>query len=111
MEGVMGRPRKLPPNVVRFRPDEIRALKRATPFTEKPRYFYRDTPPLRDWLIFEYCYYSDMKNLFYAGGNYSREGKMRFHCDHLNACLDAGDIKVLSWRLESEWHGSARKLK
>jgi hypothetical protein len=107
----MARPRKLPPNVIRFQPTEERALKRAAPFSEKPHYCYRDTPPIKDWLIFEYCYYSNMKNLFYAGGNYSREGKMQFHDDDLNAQLAAGHIKLLSWRLESEWHGGARKLR
>lgn len=107
----MGRPRKLPSNVVRLQIDESRSLKRAEPFKQRPRYLYRDTPPIGEWLIFEYCYYSDMKNIFYAGGNYSQEGKLQFHDDVLNARLAAHEIKVLSWRLESEWHTGAQKLK
>jgi hypothetical protein len=106
MEGVMGRPRKLPPNVVRFRPTEERALKRAEPLKGKPRYFYRDTPPNKDWLIFEFTYHNEWYGeLWYANGQII-DGQPLFQHKAIQEEYLAGNIKLLSWRLESEWRSA-----
>jgi hypothetical protein len=108
MEGIMGRPRKLPANVIRFPKDAAKRLTRAEPFKFRPGYFYQTIPMDGEWLIFSYCYRSHMQDIFYAGGSY-KNGNPKFHYESLQNKLLAGEIKLLSWRLESEWHTGERR--
>ena len=98
----MPRSRKLPSNVVKFKKGAQRSLPRATTFRGNSRYFYRETPPPGVFLIFEYIYTYEPNSLLYAGGIYLN-GKPEFHNATLHNDLVAGQIKLLSWRQESEW--------
>lgn len=100
----MARPKKHPSNVVAFKPDEAKTLKRAEPFQRRASYFYRQTPPRSQFLIFEYSYYTDPHDLWYANGIIQKDGKPLFQHPEIQKDLIGGKIKLLSWRLESEWH-------
>ena len=107
----MGRPRKLPDNVIRFvKKDDARNIPRAEPFKQKARRFNREMPPQNIDLIFEYMDADCAPDHppLYTFGWYDN-GKPVFYYNLIDREYQEGKIRLLSWRLSIEWQGGSSK--